>query len=179
MLTEVLQIAQSNSTNSTTATNNSIIFPLSTDDEFSFELLDAISHSNGKGANTAEVLRAASQIVAGDYESFYEAFFYLANQIHDQATSVDSKKYRVSAREAYFRASTYYREAVTFLVGNQSDPRLYSVWNSGLADYNSAIDLLDIPAEQYNLTGSGFEIPVIFYKPSLSNKPRPTFVVCT
>lgn len=63
--------------------------------------------SNNNGANSGEVLRAATQIVPNDFESVYNAFYYLAEHIHDIAESVNVTKDPVGARDAYFRAATY------------------------------------------------------------------------
>lgn len=114
----------------------------------------------------------------GSFESFYEGFFFLAENIHDQAITADNAGFRVSARDAYFRSATYYRAADFFLHGNLSDPRIYTLWDSALADFDSAISLLDIPAQRYNISSpAGFTIPVIFYKAKCSNERTPTVLV--
>jgi hypothetical protein len=97
------------------------------DSEFNFQLQVITGYADGGGANSGEVLRAASQLIPGDFESFYSAFFYLAEEFHSLAVSYDSAKFPVSARRAFFRSATYYRAADFFLHGNISDPRIYSL----------------------------------------------------
>ncbi|KAI6082230.1 alpha/beta-hydrolase [Hypoxylon rubiginosum] len=172
-----IALAQSNSTNSTTDVP---YLPLSTDDYFSFILDEVLALSNGGGAATGEVLRAAAKIEAGNYESFYSEFKFLADSLHDVAASVNATKFPVSARQAYFRAASYYRSSVFFFTANQSDPRLFDVWDQGRADFDQAIALADPKGERVTLKGPGFDIPVIFFKSpkaSKCNAPVPTILI--
>ncbi|KAI2469615.1 alpha/beta-hydrolase [Annulohypoxylon bovei var. microspora] len=154
-------LGQTNSTNSTT---DEPYLPLSTDSHFSFILYEVLALSNGGGAATGEVMRAAAKIVAGDQASFYDEFKFLADSIHNIATSINATKFPVSAQEAYFRAASYYRAASFYLTANQTDPRLFSIWDSALADFDKGTSLSDVKGERLNITGPGFEIPIIFFK---------------
>jgi hypothetical protein len=87
------------------------MFPLSSDGEFAFYLAEVMSMANGGAAATGEVLRAASRIVAGDLDSFYSEFKFLADAVHNMAMSIDATKFPSPARGAYFRAAQYYRAA--------------------------------------------------------------------
>ena len=151
-----------------------MIHQLSSDSEFAFVLETFLSFANGGGAATGEILRAASQIKPGDMESFYREFKYLADQIADQATSVNATRFPVSAREAHLRASSYYRAADFFLHGNASDPRIQTLWDSVLDHYDTAMKLLPDPPVQVELEGSGFKIPLYFYSPPKSSLANAT-----
>ncbi|KAF4634648.1 hypothetical protein G7Y89_g3467 [Cudoniella acicularis] len=159
--------------------SKSTIFPLSTDSQFSFSLQSQLARGAGGGSSSAEVLTAAANITAGDFESFYRAFNYLGTHIYETAQNVSSEKYPVSAREAYFRSANYFRESIFFLYGNISDPRLYSVWDQQMAAFNQAIALLPVPGYRITVPSDGFEIPVIFYPASDSDEKRPTLLVGT
>lgn len=150
------------------------MYPLSKDPEFAFILEEQLSLSNGGGANTGEVLRAAARIIPGSFESFYNEFFYLAEHIHAMAENAYHSGFLVSAREAYFRAATYYRAADFFLHGNWNDSRIYTLWDSATADFDRGISLLSVPGQRYNISGPGFSIPVIFYKANDCNDSLPT-----
>jgi hypothetical protein len=89
-----------------------VIFQLSPGAEFSFQLQQTISLSNGGAANTGEVLPAASQITPGDFESYYKAFYTLGPKVHDYAASIDASKYPISARDTLFRSATYLRTSM-------------------------------------------------------------------
>ncbi|RFU31615.1 hypothetical protein B7463_g4741, partial [Scytalidium lignicola] len=173
---------QSTAYNGTNNVSAPALFPLSTDDYFSFYFTEILALANGGGSATSEVLRAVSQILPGDYESVYNEFNYLADAIHDVARSVNVTKNPVSAREAYFRASSYYRAAEFFLHGNISDPRIYTLWDSVLTDFDIAISLLDIPGERVNVSamsenGTKFTVPITFYKAHNDCTKAPTLLV--
>jgi pimeloyl-ACP methyl ester carboxylesterase len=132
--------------------------------------------------NTGEVLRAASQITPGDFESYYNEFYFLGTQLHNISASIDSKKNPISVRDTLFRSAAYYRSSVFFLIGNQSDPRLYSVWDQATADFDKALSLMTIPGVRHNISApnvrKNFTTPIIFYKASNDNKKRPTVIFC-
>ncbi len=155
------------------------MYPLSTDGEFSFYLAEVLSLSNGGGASTGEVLRAASQVVAGDIESFYTEFKFLADRMHSIATAADARKFPVSVRDAHFRASTYYRAADFLMHGNVTDPRLTALWDAQLADFGAAIKLLPIPGEKISIrAAAGYTIPMYFFRASPDPGHRaPTLLV--
>ncbi|KAL4807466.1 Alpha/Beta hydrolase protein [Aspergillus unguis] len=150
---------------------------LSDDSEFSFILQVALSMANGGGASTGEVLRIASQLTPGDFDSWFNEFYFLGEQIHAQALEA---KTTASARSAYFRASTYYRMSSFFLVGNASDPRLYGPWQQALDDFDAAIALQDVPGVPFTVPGPGYTVPGYFWKsPTVSrhNPKVPTVIV--
>ncbi|THC97434.1 hypothetical protein EYZ11_003083 [Aspergillus tanneri] len=139
------------------------MYQLSSDPEFAFVLETFLSLSNGGGAATGEILRAASQIRPGDFESFYSEFKFLADEIAEQAASANPQRFPVSARQAHLRAASYYRAADFFLHGNASDPRILTLWSSMLENYDTAMKLLPNPPEKVALDGGQFNIPVYFH----------------
>lgn len=158
-----------------TQNSTNLIYPLSSDDEFSFILTEALALANGGGASTSEVLRAASQIVPGDEDSWYQEFYWLAEQIHGLALQARTP---TSKREALFRASSYYRLASFYLTGNVSDPRLYSVWDTVLDTFHEAISYLPIPGENITMQGPGYEIPGYVFKAQPGNSSKlPTVII--
>lgn len=169
------------STSSTNSTTNSTQLPLSSDSSFSYELLRTASLSRSFGADTGEVLQAAGSIIPGDLESFSSAFNKLANHVYAQAQVINATLDPVTARNAFFRASTYFRSADFYLHGNASDPRLTAFWANQTAAFNSAIALLPIPGERITLKAASgnFSIPCIYYRAEGANatNPRPTVIL--
>ncbi|KAF2237142.1 alpha/beta-hydrolase [Viridothelium virens] len=75
---------------------------LSQDEFFYFEMLRNIGHASYHEADISEVLRAAGQIARGDIESFYSAFFALAERTASQAkrsepTTLSGKRHTLEA----------------------------------------------------------------------------------
>ena len=158
-----MQVVHGSIPNVTITNSTTNMYQLSSDPEFAFVLETFLSLSNGGGAATGEILRAASQIVPGNYESFYSEFKFLADAMAQQATSVNPAKFPVSAREAHFRAATYYRGADFFLHGNASDPRIQTLWVSMLDNFEAAAKLLPQPPQRVELNGNNFKVPAYFY----------------
>ncbi|KAJ5610938.1 Alpha/Beta hydrolase protein [Penicillium lagena] len=164
----------------------SAIFPLSSNTEFSFVLETVLSLSNNQGAQTGEVLRAASQIVPNDFESWYKEFLFLGDSIHAKAAAINASRFPASARSAYFRSSTYYRFAPFFLHANASDPRINEIGARSVADFDKAAALLPRPAIKANLSASSpnvpnehFSVPVRFFEGQSVKKRLPTIIVGT
>ncbi len=151
-------------------------FQLNHDPDFHFEILRVLGLAPYGGADIGEVLIAAGQIKPGDFESFADAFTTLANRAYKAAQAIDQKKYPISARDAMFKAATYFRAADFYLHGNWTDPRINSLWTQHLTAFNSALALLPSPAERVVLNGPGFKIPAVFYSCGLPGR-RPTLVL--
>jgi hypothetical protein len=158
-------------------TNNAADF------ELAFYLGEVLSLSDGGGANTGEVLRIATQILPGDFESVYTAFNYMAEHVHSIANGINVTQDPVGAREAYYRAATYYRAADFYLIGDWNDPRNYDLWDKALHCYNKAMALMEpIPGERFKVKAHSpnigdFEAIGIFYKAKGGNEAAPTVVI--
>nr|WP_275889289.1 CocE/NonD family hydrolase [Nakamurella flavida] len=66
------------------------------------------------GADVGESFVTARTVVPGDHDSWAQRWTELADRISAAADASAAAGHRVSAREAYFRASTYYRNAGIF-----------------------------------------------------------------
>ena len=155
------------------------------DEEFSFFLGAQLALSNNLGANTGEILRAATQVVPGDFESVYSAFNFLGEHVHAIAKSVNVTQDPVGSREAYLRAATYYRAAAYYLIKDWSDSRGYKLWNETLYAFNNAMALMKpVPGERFTVKAHSpsigdFETIGVFYKAKSGNAKTPTVIVGT
>jgi pimeloyl-ACP methyl ester carboxylesterase len=154
-------------------------FPITSDEFFNFEVLRLLSLARYGGSDVGEVLKAAALLKPGDSESYHDVFKKLALRINKQADAIDVTKNTVSARDAYFRASTYFRAAEFFLHGQPDDPRIRSLWDQQMLCFDKAIALLPQPGQRLLLKGEGFDIPAIFYPtaPDDTATPKPTIIL--
>jgi len=137
---------------------------LSTDEDFHFELLRVLALAPYGGSDISETLLATNNIVPGSFDSFTAAFTALAGRAFQRAQAIDAAKHPVSAREALFRAATYYRSADFFVRANWSDPRINSVWASALDAFQRAAKLYPTPARTFRIpTKHAFTIPGYFF----------------
>jgi hypothetical protein len=77
-----------------------------------FLFLFTLSKHAFEGAEIGECYSAAAQIKEGDVESWKEAWRTLAEKVEASATSAEAEGHRVSARQSYLRAVTYYRNVL-------------------------------------------------------------------
>jgi dienelactone hydrolase len=102
----------------------------------------------------------------------------MANRVNASAVQINSTQFPVSARNAYFRAATYYRSADFYLHGNKSDPRIDSLWVQQAAAFDEGLKLLPIPGRRITIQAEGFTIPTIYYPSSQEPTPRrPTIII--
>lgn len=147
------------------------------DETFSFELLRTIGYAPYGGADIGECLKTAYRIKEGDFESWYEEWIKTARRVHALADEALSDQQRVSAREAYLRASNYYRTADFFLHGKPEDPRILATWGSSRDTFRAASQLMDTPVEEVQIPYEQTTLPGYFLSPNDSSKPRPTLIV--
>lgn len=147
------------------------------DDTFSFELLRTTSYASYGGADIGECLMTAYRIQEGNFESWYKEWNTTAKQIHNLADAALASEQKVSAREAYLRASNYYRTAEFFLHGNPEDPRILSTWENSRTTFIQACKLMDTPVEKVSIPYEGTSLTGYFYQADHSHASRPTLII--
>ncbi len=81
------------------------------DDSFAFEFVRNLGFTYYGGADIGEMMATAERIEEGDFESWFAQWDKLARRIVSRADNNRNAGHLVSAREAYLRASTYFRTA--------------------------------------------------------------------
>lgn len=152
------------------------------DPTFSFQLLRTIGSSYYGGADIGECLSTAYSIKEGDFESWYREWLKTAERVRKYGEECVSAGNRLSARQAYLRASSYYRTAEFFLHENPNDPRIVETWQNSLDSFLKATDHFSHTFESVEIPFEGTTIPGYFYGTSHSSSSpsrRPTIVVHT
>lgn len=144
---------------------------------FSFELLRTTSYATYGGADIGECLMTAYRIQEGDFESWHQEWDITAKQIHNLADNALASGQQVSAREAYLRASNYYRTAEFFLHGNPEDPRILSTWEDSRTAFMQACQLMETPVEKVTIPYEGTSLTGYFYQVDHSHTMRPTLII--
>ena len=79
------------------------------DPTFSLQLLRVIGQTYYKVADIGECLSTAYRIKEGDFESWHIEWLKTAKRIHKYADECVASGRKISAHQAYLRASNYYR----------------------------------------------------------------------
>jgi dienelactone hydrolase len=151
-----------------------VAFP--NDGSFAFEFVRNLGFMYYGGSDLGEMIATAGLIKEGDEESWFTEFDQLARRILSRADDSLAAGHLVSAREAYLRASTYFRTAEFYLHGNPGDPRILSTSRASQRAYAEAAKLSGPTWEPVQVPYEGTTLPGYFYKVDDSGKARPTII---
>jgi hypothetical protein len=133
------------------------------DPTFSSQLLRAIGETYYRGADIGECLSTAYRIKEGDFESWHTEWLKTAKRIHSYADECLAKGHTISARDAYLRASNYYRVA-EFLLIDPHDPRIQTTWRNCKECFSKAAALFPFRVESIEIPyEGGVTLPGYFY----------------
>jgi pimeloyl-ACP methyl ester carboxylesterase len=128
------------------------------------------------GAAAGEAFYAASRINEKDLESWVYEWGALAARLEAEGAMALEKGHRVSARESYLRAFTYYRTATLCL--RVADARFRTTWRTMLSCYRRAAQLFDPPIEPVEIPYEGSALPAYFVRAEDDgDTARPTVIV--
>ena len=144
------------------------------DPTFSFELLRAASYGLYGGSEIGEVLKTANQIRAGDFESWYRAWQETAARVEAIADEELHEGHRVSAGQAFLRASNYYRTAEFFLAPD--DPRRPATFEKSRTTFWQFLELSGLCVERVRIPYEGTTLPGYFYRVDDSGVARRTLL---
>lgn len=146
------------------------------DDSFAFELVRNLGFTYYGGADIGELMATVSDIVEGDFDSWYVGWHSRGERVLGRAKEYLASGHLVSAREALLRASTYFRMSEFYLHGNPDDPRILADAKASEEAYAKAAELMGPTWERVEIPYEGTTLPGYFYKPDETNEPRPTLV---
>lgn len=133
------------------------------DPTFSLQLLRALSETYYRGADIGECLSTAYRITEGDFESWHTEWLKTAKRIHSYADECFAKGHTISARDAYLRASNYYRVSEFMLIDPQ-DPRIQNTWEKSKECFSKAAELFPFYVEPIEIPyQKGVMLPGHFY----------------
>ena len=145
-----------------------------TDQTFSYELMRTASYGLYGGSEIGEVLATAKQIREGDFESWHIAWQHTSARIEALAIDALQKGHRLSAGQAFLRASNYYRTAEFFLAPD--DPRRLVAFEKSRTTFQKFLELSGIFVEPIRIPYEGTTLPGYFYRVDDSLMPRRTLL---
>jgi pimeloyl-ACP methyl ester carboxylesterase len=147
------------------------------DPEDDGQFLRALDHAP-LGAQIGETWAIAAAIRVGDTESWYNAWSSYADRLYDLAVKSRAAGHRVSARNAFLRASNYYRTAYIFMFALPIDPRVIEAYEKQTDSFQKAAALFEQPIEILKIPYQNTTLPGYFIRPDTSNTARKT-LLCT
>lgn len=141
------------------------------------QLVRAVAAAAAGGAQLGDCLATAARIHGTDLDQWYTEWTKTADDAFARAEAASAVGDRVSAREAYFRASTYYRTAGGMLLGAPIDPRLVASNTRQTDSFRRGAALLDLPPEVLEIPFEGGTLPGYFFRAVANAHPRPTVIL--
>lgn len=161
-----------------TATGGTMNF-LFMDDQYSFQMLRAISATAGGAADIGECLGTAGRITEGNDESWYTEWMRTAQRREQAGDEFLVQGHMVSARKEYLRASNYYRTAEFFLHANPDDPRVVETWRKSRDVFRKFAELASHPIIAVDIPFEGTTLPGYICLVDESGRKRPLLIVQT
>src|SRR6478736_4891596 len=126
------------------------------DENFDGQLQRSIGKADAGMANVGECLTIATQITGGDRDSWFRAWSTFGFGLVEQADAALASGHRVSARDAYLRATEYLRQAFFFHRENLDGKELRLAYAASVAAFGKALPLLNHQAEVLTGVLSGY-----------------------
>ena len=147
------------------------------DEAFKFETLRAAGFAGDAGADIGEVIATTSRISEGDEEGWTSEWRATAERIAERGETSLSVGDSVSAREAFLRASAYYRSAEFYCRKDPlHDPRVLELFRLSKQYLVKGSKLLDGPFSEVLIPFADTDLPGYLYLVDNSGRPRPTVI---
>jgi alpha-beta hydrolase superfamily lysophospholipase len=147
------------------------------DESFSYETLRAAGFANYGGADLGEVIVTARAIPEGDEVAWHREWKAIAQRVESIAHHSLAAGHGVSAREAFLRASNYYRTAEFYRrVDPFDDPEVHELSHRSRDTFLGAMAQFDFAFESVSIPYEGTTLPGYLYLVDDSGAPRPTVI---
>lgn len=126
---------------------------------FNFTFINALGFTASGGADIGEAIATAQQIKEGDKRAWYDAWLKTADRTYHFAETMLNSGNAVAAREAFFRASNYYRLAGFYMTAIEDQRKSIIANEKSRQSFSKAISQIkyittvNIPYERTTLPG--------------------------
>jgi hypothetical protein len=142
---------------------------------FDFQFVRTMGCTTHGGAEIGECYETAARIEDEKEDSYTEAWRVTAERVEAIARKSLAGGHLVSAREAFLRASSYWREVGFYQ--STTDPKCRAGWERQRDCFMQAGKLMDPPFQVVSIPyENGRSLPGYFLKADASNNPRPTLM---
>lgn len=145
------------------------------DEFFDSQFMRVLTHQIYGGVELGECFWAATKIKDGNFESWATVWRRLAESVTGKAEKSFANGHLVSAREAYLRASNYYRCA-EFMI-SPGEPLHHEMGQKSRECFRMAGSLFDLPIRPIYILFQDYLLPGYFIPASAEGEKRPTVIV--
>ncbi|WP_291292522.1 alpha/beta hydrolase [Enterococcus sp.] len=138
--------------------------------EFEFEATRLLWYAASGGSDYGEVSTTTEKIIDGNYESWYQEWFKIAQKIEQQAVNYS----RFTKAKSYLRASRYYQAAEFFLP--PKDARKKYVYQKSIELFYQGLDLQETNYFMEKIDYRQAKMRTVFFP--TAEKSKGTLFVC-
>jgi pimeloyl-ACP methyl ester carboxylesterase len=138
------------------------LLKLSSEEFFDQEALRTLAHMQFGGADLGECLVTMQRVPPGDMKAWYREWNATAERVQSIAQACERNGRDVSAREAWLRASNYYRTAWLMLFGAPTAPEVRVAFGREAECFRRFAALADPPLEPVEIPYEGTTLPGYF-----------------
>jgi len=138
--------------------------------------LRALPYAIYGGADIGECVTTVDRIGDGSADDWHREWTATAERLAAAARGSEKSGHAVSAREAYFRASTYYHVSYLPLFGYPVDGRLTQSFEAEVACFQHGAALSTPAIESLEIPFEGRSLPAYFLHADGSGRPKSTIV---
>ena len=142
----------------------------------SYQFRRALGETQAGGGTVSEVFQAASRMVPGDPESWYTQWRRIADGNRERAEAAERAGHVITARDAWLRATDYYRSAEFWLAAD--DSRRLETFTRCEESFRNAARHFAVPAETVQVPyEDGAFLPAYFLRaPGAPDGPQPVLI---
>jgi pimeloyl-ACP methyl ester carboxylesterase len=137
-------------------------------------VLDSVWHRMG---NIGEIMDTVKRIRHTSELSWFREWNKTAERVRATGDQSLSKGHKISAGEAYLRASSYYLAAEIFLHTNPDDPRILATYQKGAHYFLTGLKLLSIPVTEVRIPYENTTLKGYFFRSPVTAGKAPTLLV--
>lgn len=147
------------------------------DESFGYEALRAVGYSNYGGADISEVIAICGRIPAGNEDRWLQEWREAGDRAARNAEASLAVGNKTSAREAFLRASNYYRTAEFYRRRSPADDDVVrALSHSSWTSFVSAAGLMPHAFEEVKIPYEGTTLPGYLVCVDSTASPRPTII---
>ena len=146
--------------------HDTTITPFSPNADYDFEIRSTLGHAVEGAADIGEVLAATSHIRKDDHAAWFAAWHGLAERTAAIAADAEKAGHRVSASEAYLRASQYFSVAVNATSALADSTELAPTFHKQRAAWDSFVALTAARASRVDIPYELSSLPGYFFRPA-------------
>ena len=145
-------------------------------EDFEFGLSIVLGSTYSGQADVGECLVVAGRIKDGNADSWVEEWTKAAARAAEVASEAEDGGHRLSARDAWLRAATYFSTSTSQLGGSKRGDQFEQLWEQHRECWDRAVGLFNPPAEHVQIPYENTTLEGYFFKVDDSGQRRPLFI---